>query len=134
MVRSRSNMKGRLQRYFFVIVAVNFFVLSGCSAFQNIREPESIEASSTTITVMSFNIRHGCGLFFAGTTSGAFFRNCPKHLDAVAAAIRSVDPDIVGLQEVRTSQAGDLGEMLNMNYAYLPHNSGGYGSSWANNY
>ena len=81
---------------------------------------------------MSFNIRHGCGREKWGNASSAFFKGCQKKLGPVVSAIGSVDPDIVGLQEVSSSQAGEIARALNMNYTYSAHNATGYGHWWGN--
>jgi endonuclease/exonuclease/phosphatase family metal-dependent hydrolase len=85
-----------------------------------------------TLTVMAFNIRHGCGRADFGNATEAFFDACRKHLDRVAAAIRSAAPDIVALQEVDTGQAPELARALGMRHTYAPHNPDGYGSDWGN--
>jgi endonuclease/exonuclease/phosphatase family metal-dependent hydrolase len=81
---------------------------------------------------MSFNIRHGCGREKWGNASGAFFKGCEKNLDSIILAIGSADPDVVGLQEVSSSQAREIASALNMNYTYSAHNSTGYGHWWGN--
>jgi endonuclease/exonuclease/phosphatase family metal-dependent hydrolase len=81
---------------------------------------------------MTFNIRHGCGRENWGNTSSGFFKGCTKKYDPIIAAIRSVDPDVVGLQEISSGQAGLIAKALNMNYAYYSHNPSGYGSWWGN--
>lgn len=106
--------------------------ITGCSNVRNIR-PDGITPNlQPNITVMTFNIRHGCGRENWGDTSSAFFKGCTKKYDGIIAAIQSVDPDVVGLQEVSSGQAGLIAKALNMNYAYSSHNSSGYGSWWGN--
>jgi len=116
----------------FTILALLVWIISGCSNVQNIRPDAETPNFQRTVTVMSFNIRHGCGREEWGNTSSAFFRGCPKKLDAVVSTIRSADPDVVGLQEVSNAQAGEIARALNMNYAYSAHNSTGYGHWWGN--
>jgi len=116
----------------FTILCVLVFTITGCGSFKNIR-PETITPNfQSTITVMSFNIRHGCGRESWGNTTSAFFRGCEKKYDEIVAAIRSADPDVVGLQEVNRGQAGIIAKALNMNYSYSTHNGSGYGSYWGN--
>lgn len=105
---------------------------TGCVSVKNIRSEAITPEFQPTLTVMTFNIRHGCGRDYWGETSGAFFRVCPKNYDDIIAAIRSADPDVVGLQEIGRGQARRLARALNMNYAYSNHNSSGYGSWWGN--
>jgi len=116
----------------FTILALLAWTISGCSNVQNIRPVADTPNFQKTLTVMSFNIRHGCGREQWGNASSAFFKGCPKKLDPVISAIRSADPDVVGLQEVSSSQAGEIARTLNMNYAYSAHNSTGYGHWWGN--
>ena len=92
-------------------------------------EPQNIgngarypEADQTDcLKVVTYNIRVGAGTEYPFTT----VRNLPtskKNLEKIALAIKSVDPDIIALQEVRGSQqARFLAETLNLNYAYSPH-------------
>jgi len=114
------------------VLASLAWTISGCSNIQNIRPAADTPNFQTTLTVMSFNIRHGCGRQQWGNTSSAFFKGCHKNLDSIISAIGSADPDIVGLQEVSSSQAGEIARALNMNYAYSAHNSTGYGHWWGN--
>ena len=54
-----------------------------------------------------------------------------RNLDAVIDAIRSVDPDIVGLQEVAgSSQLREIATALNMNFAYVGHDTGSALDPW----
>lgn len=116
----------------FGMLWVLVFIVTGCSNIRNIR-PDTITANfQPTLTVMTFNIRHGCGREKWGNSSSAFFRSCTKNYEQIIAAIRSADPDVVGLQEVSNSQAGGIARALNMNYAYSSHNVRGYGSWWGN--
>ena len=58
-------------------------------------------------------------------------RRRKKNLPAIVAAIRSIDPDIIGLQEVLgPGQAQELAQTLNMNYAYGEHPASSSGISW----
>jgi endonuclease/exonuclease/phosphatase family metal-dependent hydrolase len=106
--------------------------LAACSLHENLRPPEPPGAPLTQLTVATFNIRHGCGVADWGNTSSAFFRGCRKELEAVAAAIAATGADVVALQEVNDGQARALAGRLRLNYAYAPHNAGGYGSWWGN--
>lgn len=120
----------------FVIPCVLVFTIAGCSGGNsggnNIR-PEAITPNfQSNLTVMTFNIRHGCGREKWGNTSSGFFKGCAKKYDEIIAAIKSADPDVVGLQEVNSGQAERIGKAINMNYVYYRHNSWGYGGSWGN--
>ena len=106
-------------------------LLTACGP-RNLRSPSQTANFQDTLTVMSFNIRHGCGRKDWGNTSATFFRSCHSHIAEIAAAIRSADPDIVGLQEVNDGQASDIAKALNLNFIYHSHNPGGYGHWWGN--
>ncbi|MEE8333765.1 MAG: endonuclease/exonuclease/phosphatase family protein [Alphaproteobacteria bacterium] len=82
-----------------------------------------------SFTVMSFNIRVGHGADDPGV--GPYKLDWGRNLKAIAAAIRSVDPEIVGLQEVAgNGQVKRLARMLGMNHAYVPHPGGAARSEW----
>lgn len=121
----------------FLIFGILISLVTSCSNVKNIR-PDAITPNfQSTLTVMAFNIRHGCGREKWGDTSSAFFRACNKKYDDIIAAIRSADPDVVGLQEVSNSQVRLIANALNMNYAYSSHNPSGsspsgYGGWWGN--
>jgi len=113
------------------IVLTLCLLLTACAS-QNLRPPSQTANFQDTLTVMSFNIRHGCGREKWGDASATFFRSCHSHIAEVIAAIRSAEPDIVGLQEVNDGQAAAIAKALNLNFAYHPHNPGGYGHWWGN--
>ena len=74
-----------------------------------------------TLTVMTYNIRVGAGQCSFGTPPHKL-QDCPRVLDFIARAIKSIDPDVVGLQEVEGEvQAKKLSKLLNMNYVYTQH-------------
>jgi len=80
---------------------------------------------------MSYNIRIGAGHNKFGRSPYKLKDEINLDLKPVVEAISSVDPDIVGLQEVLGSgQASELGKALNMNYAYVPHGIDKYGNWW----
>ena len=115
-----------------VAVALSCLVLTASCTTRNIRSAAETPNIQETLTVMAFNIRHGCGVENWGAASSSFFRGCTKRLDRVVAAIQSADPDVVGLQEVDSAHVAELAAALNMNYAYSPHNPSGYGRWWGN--
>jgi endonuclease/exonuclease/phosphatase family metal-dependent hydrolase len=121
----------------FIIFGILISLIASCSNVKNIRPEATTPNFQSTLTVMTFNIRHGCGREKWGDTSSAFFRGCDKKYDDIIAAIRSADPDVVGLQEVSNSQVSLIANALNMNYAYSSHNPQGsspssYGGWWGN--
>ena len=127
-IRCAQGMLGQLERLLLAFVLFSLVWLGGCSNFKNIRQPDSGATLKSNLTVMSFNIRHGCGIHDWCNTSRKFFKTCPKDLDVIAEAIQSVQPDVVGLQEVNESQAVELARAVNMDYTYFSHNVCGYGS------
>lgn len=93
--------------------------ITGCSSADfsgdevvNIR-PEAITPNfQSKLKVMTFNIaRRG-------------------NSDEVIAAIKSVDPDVIGLQEVIFGQAATIAKALDMNYAYGLHSYRSWGKLW----
>lgn len=99
--------------------------LGACEAANNIRTPKPEDAlqPGDTITVMSFNIRVGYGTEDWGRNPYEL-RHGPEKLDPIIAAIRSADPDVVGLQEVLADgQAARIAGALDLNYAFAPHPS-----------
>lgn len=88
-----------------------------------------LASPAQSFTVMSFNIRVGHGAGDPGV--GPYKLDWGRNLKSVAAAIRSVDPEIVGLQEVAgNGQAKRLARMLGMNHAYVPHPGSARRGEW----
>ncbi len=70
---------------------------------------------------MTYNIRVGYGAKDIGMNPWNL-RHHKKSLKPIVAAIRSIDPHIVGLQEVfDAGQAAQLARNLGMNYVYAAH-------------
>ena len=107
-------------------------IITGCSSVSNVRPDETTPNFQSTLTVMSFNIRRGCGREDLGSASRTFFASCTKNYDEIIAAIKSADPDVVGLQEVRPGQTEIIAKALDMNYSYSTHNGSGYGRDFGN--
>jgi len=112
-------------------------LLIGCGNVQNIRTVDSDagNAASGKLKFMTFNI-HATGgglnpLQGAGGEAGGglppitnpgIVEETKTSLMRIAAAIKSVNPDIIGLQEVRgIHQARFIAETLNLNYVYAVH-------------
>lgn len=115
-----------------VAVVFSFLVLLAACTSRNIRSAADTPNIQETLTVMAFNIRHGCGVENWGAASSSFFKGCTKRLDRVVSAIRSAAPDVVGLQEIDSAHVAELASALNLNYAYSAHNPSGYGRWWGN--
>ena len=103
------------------------FTLAGCGASNHQRTgplPPPITAKSP-LTVMSFNVRLGLGRADPNRDILRMKAQWGRNLDAVIDAIRSADPDIVGLQEVAgPGQLWNIAQALDMNHAYVGHDSG----------
>lgn len=98
-------------------------VFAACTPANNIRDARLNDAfrPGDTLTVMSFNIRVGYGPSSWGTDPYQL-RHGPEKLEPILAAIRSVDPDVIGLQEVLSNgQVRRIAEALNLNYAFSAH-------------
>ena len=108
-----------------------WFMLSGCMQAHNIRIPGRDSVRARPVTVMTYNIRIGAGLTRYGRSPYLLKDEIQPRLAPIIAAIGSVDPDIVGLQEVLgEEQAAVIARTLNMNYAYVPHGLEKYGAWW----
>ena len=71
--------------------------------------------------LLTLNIRFGAGGQFP-EKPGYDISTSEKKLSTLTAAIRSVDPDIIVLQEVRNArQARRIAELLEMHHAYASH-------------
>lgn len=95
----------------------------GCSNIHNIRTNQGTLNSKPdpTFTFMTYNIRVGGGIEDYGKPLH-LLSSSKKNLEKLVDAIRSVDPDVVALQEVGGfSQAKFLTEELNYNYVYTSH-------------
>ena len=83
--------------------------------------PSEFPGWGAPLSVMTYNIRVGYGS--KNTSLGPWkLRHQKKSLPPIVLAIRSINPDIVGLQEVLSAgQAEQLARALNMNYVYAAH-------------
>ena len=112
------------------ILSIALFL--GCKNVNNIRKTTTDDSavSPKILTVMSYNIRVGYGGHDRGVDPYTLSMR-KENLSPILTAIRSIDPDIIGLQEVRGSgQARRLAAALNMNYAYQGHATGSSRPSW----
>ena len=107
----------------FVLSALSILVLAGCQNLSYIRKDTAatVPTPDKRLTVMSYNIRVGYGGKDRGVDPFTLTQR-EENLSPIVAAIQSIDPDIVGLQEVRgLGQARRLANALDMNYAYAWH-------------
>ena len=71
--------------------------------------------------IMTLNMRYGSGAEKL-SDPGYNLPSSPEKLQAIAAAIQSVEPDIVALQEVRNQlQAENLAQLAGLNSVYVSH-------------
>jgi len=104
----------------------------GCSIpVHNIRPPGSGVVERRPVTLMTYNIRIGAGLRKYGRNPYLLKDEIHPDLLPIITGIRSVDPDIIGLEEVLgEEQAASIAGALNMNYAYVSHGLDKYGTWW----
>ncbi|KKK86220.1 hypothetical protein LCGC14_2765420, partial [marine sediment metagenome] len=99
---------------------ISFVAYAG---IKNLRKIDSTEKGliSNNLKLMTFNIRMGGGIENPGMNPGKL-KSSKEKIEKIALAIKSIDPDVVALQEVKGSyQAKQLAKRLNLNYAYLAH-------------
>lgn len=117
-------------------------LIAGLAACQTTQKPSRTAAQMTmanmrlvpsppghSLIMMAYNIRLGIG----GQKEPGKLYDMPwgKNLSAVVNEIRSVDPDIVGLQEVAgRDQALALGKALDMNVSYVSHETARRSGRW----
>ena len=110
----------RLLLVFFAIITSS---ITACTPSQKIRQPETLEAISkdSCLTLMTYNIRVGAGRENL-LMPVKYLNSSGEKLEKIALAIKSVDPDIISLQEVKGSvQAKSLADALGLNYVYVSH-------------
>lgn len=89
------------------------------------------QAKGEPFTVVSYNIRIGAGLTDFGRSPYRLKDEIALDVGPVVDAIRSLAPDVVGLQEVLgDGQASAIAAALGMHYAYVPHGLERYGAWW----
>ena len=105
--------------FFFMVAFIIGLFVGPCFATQE-----------NEITVMTYNIRIGVGMVKPGTPP-AKLKKSPKILNEIANAIKSVNPDVVGLQEVYgKSMAKELSKLLGMEYSYRRHGDNEHAAWW----
>ena len=122
------------QRLPIAILLVSAVVaLTGCGATDHARRgplPPPI-TEKTPLTIMSFNIRLGLGREDPNREILYMKSQWGRNLDAVIEAIRSADPDIVGLQEVAgPDQLRQIARALDMNHVFVWHETVGNQKPW----
>ena len=130
-VEMKNSVVGLRYRHFYLWAVLCHLLLSGCIPVHNIRMPEVTKTKVRPVTILTYNIRVGAGLDKFGRNPYLLKDEMKPNLPPILAGIRSVGPDIVGLQEVLGErQAAAIAGALNMNYAYVPHGLDRYGTWW----
>ncbi len=95
----------------------------GISTPSGAQEETENQGNVPSFKVMTFNIRVGFGVKYPDLSPWEL-RKSAKRIPPIVAAIRSIDPDIIGLQEVYgAGQARQIAKALGMKYEYAPHPS-----------
>lgn len=115
------------QRVLLCLLALGGLFLASCTTTDHVRKgplPPPISERSP-LTVMSFNIRMGLGKKDPHQDTLRMKDQWGRNLDAVIEAIRSANPDVVGLQEVAgPDQLRNMARALDMNHAFVGHDTG----------
>ena len=120
-------MKDKKIKYF-ILFCIIMSILIGCAqlaGISNIRKPEDVKEPSEkrNLKFMTFNIRVGGG-WKDPKTGPQSLGSSKQNLERIASAIKSVDPDVIALQEVRGyGQAKFIAETLNLNFSYVGHSN-----------
>jgi endonuclease/exonuclease/phosphatase family metal-dependent hydrolase len=103
-----------------LVIAI-FLLVAACKPIQSVRPPRSEVDTGSCLQLMTYNIRVGAGR--GGLlTPVKYLTSSQNKLQKIVSAIRSLDPDIIGLQEVKgTAQIEFLANSLGMNHVYLSH-------------
>jgi endonuclease/exonuclease/phosphatase family metal-dependent hydrolase len=103
------------------LLMVFLLIAAGCKPRQSVRPFKSELVTGSCLQLMTYNIRVGAGRDGL-LTPVRYLTSSKSKLKKIALAIKSLDPDVIALQEVRgASQAEFLADYLGMNYAYLSH-------------
>jgi endonuclease/exonuclease/phosphatase family metal-dependent hydrolase len=109
------------KNYLHLFTITIFLFAAACKPIQSVRPAERKIVRGSCLQLMTYNIRVGAGRDGL-LTPVKYLTSSKSKLKKIVSAIRSLDPDIIGLQEVRgTAQAEFLADSLGMNYAYLSH-------------
>ena len=103
------------------LAMVILLITTGCKPIQSVKPFKSEVVTGSCLQLMTYNIRVGAGRDGL-LTPVRYLTSSTSKLKKIALAIKSLDPDVIALQEVRgASQAEFLADYLGMNYAYLSH-------------
>ena len=103
------------------LVIVILLIATSCKPPQSVRPSKSEVVTGSCLQLMTYNIRVGAGRDGL-LTPVMYLTSSKSKLEKIALTIKSLNPDIIALQEVRgTAQAEFLADYLGINYAYLSH-------------
>jgi endonuclease/exonuclease/phosphatase family metal-dependent hydrolase len=109
------------KNYLHLFIIAILLIAAACKPVQSVRPSESKVVKGSCLQLMTYNIRVGAGRDGL-LTPVKYLTSSESTLEKIVSAIRSLEPDIIGLQEVKgTAQAEFLADSLGMNYVYLSH-------------
>jgi endonuclease/exonuclease/phosphatase family metal-dependent hydrolase len=109
------------KHYCHLFIIAIFLIAPACKPIKSVRPGERKIVRGACLQLMTYNIRVGAGRDGL-LTPVKYLTTSESKMKKIVSAIRSLDPDIIGLQEVRgTAQAAFLADSLGMNYVYLSH-------------
>ena len=106
-----------------VFLVIITSTITTCTPPQKARQPDTLEVirKEACVTFMTYNIRVGAGRENL-LLPVKYLNSTGDKLEKIALAIKSVDPDIISLQEVKgLAQAKYLADSLGLNYVYVSH-------------
>jgi endonuclease/exonuclease/phosphatase family metal-dependent hydrolase len=110
-----------MKNYIHLFIIVIYLSAAACKPIQSVRPPENELVKGSCLQIMTYNIRVGAGR--DGLLKPVKYLTSSKiKLKKIALAIKSLAPDIIGLQEVGgAAQAEFLADSLGMNFVYISH-------------
>ena len=107
--------------HLFIFIIAIYLTAATCKPIQSVRLSKSEVVKGSCLQLMTYNIRVGAGRDGL-LTPVKYLSSSESKLTKIGLTIRSLDPDIIALQEVRgAAQAEFLADFLGMNYVYLSH-------------
>jgi endonuclease/exonuclease/phosphatase family metal-dependent hydrolase len=108
-------------RYLFISIMAIFLLASTCKSPRSVTPSRSIVVKDSCLQLMTYNIRVGAGRDGL-LTPVKYLTSSTSKLRKIAQAIKSLDPDILALQEVKGAvQAEFLADLVSMDYVYMSH-------------
>lgn len=134
LARAKVWQQASLLQFKMIALVIFLLPLSSCQTYYNIAPPPVSAHGAkghgvNELTLLTYNIRTGIGTASPGTSpyqTQAWEKNLPR----IAEAIRSTGADVIAIQELLEGQEKELGELLEMNYAYTRHGTVGPGDWW----